>query len=107
MPKRNRTLFDPYPPIWKVRDIIEKLGGVGPVTEKLMAKGFFPPPPNTVQGWSTRNSVSGPWSPALFAIAMDEGLIENPMDALIKDYRLKPKGAPRKPVATRTRSREL
>lgn len=88
MPKRDRTIFEPKPPVWKVRDIITKLGGVGGTTEKLMAKGFFPPPADTVQGWSTRNSVPGCWSPALFALAQDAGLIESPMDALVRDFEL-------------------
>ena len=92
MPKRDRTIFTPAPPVWKVRDIIEKLGGVGPTTEKLMAKGFFPPGADTVQGWSTRNSLTGAWAPAVFALAQDAGLIESPMDALVKDFRLKSKG---------------
>ena len=92
MPKRNRTIFEPVSPVWKVRDIIAQLGGVGPVTEKLMARGFFPPPADTVQGWSTRNSCPGAWMPALFAVAQDEGLIDSPMDALIHDFRLKRKG---------------
>lgn len=93
MPKRERTIFEPVPPVWKVRDIIAKLGGVGPTTEKLMAKGFFPPGADTVQGWSTRNSVPGAWAPALFAIAQDAGLIETPMDALVRDFRLEKKVA--------------
>ena len=38
-----------------------------------MAKGFFPPPADTVQGWSTRNSLPGAWSPAVFALAQDAG----------------------------------
>jgi len=91
MPKRDRTIFTPVPPVWKVRDMIEKLGGVGPMTEKLIAKGFFPPGADTVQGWSTRNSVPGAWAPALFAVAMDANLIEGPMDALVRDFRLKKK----------------
>jgi hypothetical protein len=73
--------------------MIEKLGGVGAVAEKLMARGFFPPGADTMQGWVTRNSIPGSWSPALFAIAQAENLIENPMDALIRDFRLKKKGA--------------
>ena len=93
MPKRDRTIFTPSPPVWKVRDIIAKLGGVGPTTEKLMAKGFFPPGADTVQGWATRNSVPGSWSPALFAVAQDAGLIKGPMDALVKDFRLDAKGS--------------
>ena len=95
MPKRDRTIFKPEDPVWTIQDIIKKLGGVGATTEKLMAKGFMPPNPNTIQGWAKRNAISGAWSPALFALAQDAGLIENPMDALIKDFRLKPKG-PRK-----------
>jgi hypothetical protein len=82
MPKRNRTIFAPDPPVWKVRDIIEKLGGVGPTTEKLMAKGFFPP---------GADSLPGSWSPAVFSLAQDAGLIETPMDALVHDFRLKKK----------------
>lgn len=93
MPKRDRTIFKPEDPVWKIRDIILKLGGVGPTTEKLMAKGFLPPSPNTVQGWAKRNATSGAWSPALFALAQDAGLIETPMDALIKDFHLERKGA--------------
>jgi len=92
MPKRERIMFDPAPPVWKVRDIIEKLGGVGPTTEKLMARGFFPPGVDTVQGWATRNSLPGAWSPAVFALAQEAGLIESPLDALVKDFRLEPKG---------------
>jgi hypothetical protein len=96
MPKRERTLFTPAPPAWKVRDIIEKLGGVGGTTEKLMSKGFMPPGADTVQGWVTRNSLPGPWSPAVFSLAQDAGLIESPMDALIRDFRLKKKTRTRK-----------
>jgi hypothetical protein len=91
MPKRDRRLFEPEVPVWKVRDIIKKLGGVGPVTEKLMAKGFLPPSPDAVQGWANRNRVPGDWAPALFALAQDAGFIESPMDALIKDFRLEHK----------------
>ena len=90
MPKRDRTVFPPEDPVWKIRDMIEKLGGVGPLTDKLMAKGFYPPPPNTVQGWANRSSLPGAWSPVVFALAMEEGLIRTPMDALIKDFKLTP-----------------
>jgi len=95
VPKRDRTIFAPAPPEWKVRDIIDKLGGVGGITEKLMAKGFFPPGADTVQGWVTRNSLPGAWAPAVFSLAQDAGLIESPMDALMRDTRLKPKRARR------------
>lgn len=93
MPKKERIIVDPVAPVWKVRDMIDRLGGVGGITEKLMAKGFSPPGADTVQGWVTRNSLPGAWAPALFAVAQDEGLIENPMDALIRDFRLKRKAA--------------
>jgi len=58
-----------------------------------MAKGFFPPGADTVQGWATRNSLPGTWSPAVFSLAQDAGLIETPMDALVRDFQLEPKGA--------------
>jgi hypothetical protein len=92
MPKRDRTLFKPEDPIWNIRYLITKLGGVGPTTEKLMAKGFFPPSPNTVQGWAKRNATSGAWAPALFAIAQDAGVIETPMNVLLKNFRPEHKG---------------
>jgi hypothetical protein len=88
MPRRDRIIFDREPPVWKIRDIIAKLGGVGPTTEKLIAKGFFPPNANTVQGWVNRNSIPGSWTPAVFALAQDAGLIESPMDALVTDFHL-------------------
>jgi hypothetical protein len=93
MPKRDRRLFEPEVPEWKIKDIIKKLDGVGGVTEKLMAKGFLPPSPDAIQGWYNRGSVPGPWAPAIFALAQDAGLIETPMDALIKDARLAHKGS--------------
>lgn len=93
MPKRDRTLFASEVPVWKIRSMIKRLGGVGAVTEKLMAKGFFPPSPDAVQGWYNRNSVPGAWAPALFALAQDAGDIESPMDALIKDFSLGHKGS--------------
>lgn len=88
MPKRDRTLTDTQDPMWKVRDLVANLGGIGPLTEKLIAKGFAPPPPNTIQGWVSRNSIPGTWSPAVFALAIEEGLIRTPLDAMIKDLRL-------------------
>jgi hypothetical protein len=88
MPKRERIIFAPVAPVWKVRDMIEQLGGVGGMTDKLMARGFFPPGADTVQGWSSRNSLPGAWAPAVFALAQADGLIENPMDALVRDFRL-------------------
>ena len=92
MPKRERILFEPDPPVWKVKDMIDKLGGVGGMTDKLMARGFFPPGADTIQGWATRNSIPGPWSPAVFSLAMAENLIETPMDALVRDTKLDQKG---------------
>ena len=86
--KKDRTIFAPRPPLWKARDIIVGLGGVGGLTEKLIKKGFYPPGPDTVQGWSSRNSIPGAWAPAVFALAMEAKLIRSPMDALIKDASL-------------------
>ena len=90
MPKRDYTLFDKVDPVWKVRDLIKRLGGVGSLQKKLMAKGLFPPGPDIIQGWYHRNSLPGCWSPAVFALAIEEGIIRSPMDALIRDTRLSP-----------------
>lgn len=86
--KKDRTVFGVRPPLWKARHIIEGLGGVGGLTEKLMQRGFFPPGPDTVQGWASRNSIPGAWSPAVFGLAIEAKLIKNPLDALIKDANL-------------------
>lgn len=86
--KKDRTVFAPTPPMWKARLLIERLGGVGGLTEKLMRKGYFPPGPDTVQGWSTRNSIPGAWAPAVFDLAIEEKIIKRPRDALIKDANL-------------------
>ena len=60
MPKRDRRLFTTEVPMWKVRSLIQDLGRIGGVTEKLMARGFNPPTPDAIQGWYNRNSVPGP-----------------------------------------------
>jgi hypothetical protein len=96
MPKRDRTIFAPVAPVWKIRDMIEQLGGVGGMTDKLMARGFFPPGADTVQGWATRNSLPGAWAPAVFALAQADGLIKSPMDALVRDFHFKKKRRARK-----------
>lgn len=88
MSKKDRTMFEPQTPMWKARDIINGLGGVGGMTEKLMKAGLRPPGADTVQGWSTRNSIPGAWSPAVFALALRHKLIKDPLDALIKDSHL-------------------
>lgn len=45
MPKKERILFESRTPMWQVREIVRHLGGVGPLAEKLMAKGYRPLPP--------------------------------------------------------------
>lgn len=88
--KRDRTFYPPRVPMWKARDMIAHLGGVGGLTEKLMAKGFLPPGPDTVQGWSTRNSIPGAWAPAVYGLALEHKVIRSPFDALIRDEPLSP-----------------
>jgi len=85
MPKRERILFQPHPPMWRVRDIIAHLGGVGALAEKLMAKGYRPPAKDTMQGWVTRNAIPSPWIPAVIGLAMDEQLIAHPEELLFKE----------------------
>lgn len=83
MPKKDITIFDPVEPMWNYRDMIKHLGGVTGLTKKLMDRGFFPPGPDTIQGWATRNSVPGCWAPAVFAIAKEYKIIRTELDALI------------------------
>jgi hypothetical protein len=60
-------------------------GGVGKVCEKLIAKGYHPPSANTMQGWVTRNAIPSPWVPAVLALAIDECLINNPEELLLRE----------------------
>jgi hypothetical protein len=93
MPKRERALFPAKVPVWNIRGLIIGLGGVTGTVEALLAKGFLSPGVNTVQGWARRNRVPGDWSPALFAAAQDNKVIEGPMDALLRDLHVEPKRA--------------
>jgi hypothetical protein len=85
MPKRERIMFAPHTPMWRVRDIIHHLGGVGGVAEKLMDKGYRPPAKDTMQGWVTRNSIPSPWVYPVLGLAMDVGLINHPEELLLKE----------------------
>ena len=68
MAKKERILFESHAPMWRVRDVIAHLGGVGKLSEKLMAKGFRPPGADTMQGWVTRNSIPSAWQLAVIGI---------------------------------------
>jgi hypothetical protein len=92
MPKRERAIFPAEVPEWNIRGLIRGLGGVNGTVEALLAKGFLSPGVNTVQGWARRNRVPGDWAPALFAVAQDAGVIEGPMNALLKDFHVEHKG---------------
>jgi hypothetical protein len=85
MPIPERMLFDPKTPMWRIRDLVGYLGGVGKVAEKLMAKGYRPPGVNTMAGWVTRNQIPAPWLMAILSIAIEERLIINPEELLIRE----------------------
>lgn len=85
MPKKERIIFEAHPPMWRIRDIIHHLGGCGKIAEKLMAKGYRPPSADTMQGWVTRNQIPSPWVPAVLALAIDESLINNPEELLLRE----------------------
>ena len=85
MPKQERILFDSHAPMWRIRDVITHLGGVGKLSEKLLAKGYRPPGVDTIQGWVSRNSIPGAWLPAVLGLAMDEHLIHHPEELLIEE----------------------
>lgn len=85
MPKQERIIFEAHPPMWRIRDIVTHLGGVGKISEKLMAKGYRPPGADTMQGWVTRNQIPAPWLPAVLGLAMDEHLIHHPEELLLRE----------------------
>lgn len=85
MPKRERILLEPHAPMWRIRDIVHHLGGIGPVAEKLMAKGYRPPNASAMAGWVTRNQIPAPWLPAVLGLAMDEHLIHHPEEILLRE----------------------
>ena len=55
------------------------------MTDETMAKGYRPPAADTMQGWVTRNSIPGPWMPAVLDLAMDEQLIARPEELLLRE----------------------
>jgi len=85
MPKKERVLFETRAPMWRVRDLIHHLGGVGKVAEKLMANGYRPPAAGTMQGGVTRDQIPSPWVLAVVGLAMDEHLINHPEEILLKE----------------------
>ena len=85
MPKRERILFEARNPMWRIRDIVHHFGGVGPLAETLMAKGYRPPAADTMQGWVTRNQIPSLWVLAVVGLAMDEHLINHPEEILLKE----------------------
>lgn len=85
MPKRERILFEAHAPMWRIRDMVAHLGGVGAVSEKLMAKGYRPPRADAMQGWVTRNQIPSPWTYAVLGLAMDEHLVAHPEELLLRE----------------------
>ena len=65
-----------HAPQWKYRELVAALGADIAVIEILRADGFNPPPAKTIAGWRMRNSIPGPWVPALIQAAMRRGLLE-------------------------------
>jgi len=71
--------------MWRIRDLVHYLGGVPKVAEKLIGKGYKPPPVNTMAGWVTRNQIPAPWLMAILSLAIEERLINNPEELLLKE----------------------
>lgn len=61
-------------PQWAVRSLVEALGGVSVVVNKLKDFGFDAPVADTVAGWRRRDRAPGGWVLALLLIAEEEGI---------------------------------
>jgi len=64
-------------PEWRFKDILMYLGTAGDIRNLLKAKGYQPPPEDTVQGWRNRNSIPGKWVPVLIELAIERQMIRD------------------------------
>jgi hypothetical protein len=64
-------------PEWLYRDLLVGLGTSGDVRALLEAKGYQPPPEDTVQGWKNRNSIPGKWVPVLVELGIEKGIFKD------------------------------
>src|SRR5262245_47238184 len=67
-------------PRWRFYGILLALGTANVIRDKMWARGYEPPPSESIQGWRKRNSVPANWVPALLEMALDEGIINSITD---------------------------
>ena len=67
----------PVQPAWRYYDLLILLGSANEIRRMLEAKGYKPPPENTVQGWRNRNSIPGKWVPVMLQLAVEKGFIKD------------------------------
>lgn len=61
---------------WRIRELIQALGGVQVLRQKITKLGVEPPPLECMIGWRRRESMPGHWALTLVQIAQEEGLID-------------------------------
>ena len=62
---------------WRLLELIQTLGGVQKLREKISDIGIEPPPLETMIGWRRRESMPGHWALTLAQIAQEEGIINS------------------------------
>ena len=76
-------------PVYKYRSLIAAIGTDKEVAGLIKDCGFDPPPPATIRGWRTRDSVPARWAPLLITQAMTTGRLKDTA-ALLAGSQIKP-----------------
>jgi len=61
---------------WRLYELIQTLGGIQVLRQKISDRGIEPPPLECMIGWRRRASMPGHWALTLVQIAQEEGLID-------------------------------
>jgi hypothetical protein len=62
---------------WRLKELIQTLGGIQVLREKISKRGIEPPPMACLEGWRKRASMPGHWALTLVQIAQEEGIINS------------------------------
>ena len=62
---------------WRLKELIQTLGGIQVLREKIAQRGIEPPAMACLEGWRKRSSMPGHWALTLVQIAQEEGIISN------------------------------
>ena len=91
MPKRDRTIFEPDPRSGRCGTSSRSSAASAPRPRSSWPRGFFPPGPTPFRAGRPATASPGLGPRRCSRLAQDAGLIETPMDALVRDFKLEAK----------------